>query len=193
MSTTEQVDGELLSITGRIDTEVGKREFRGEVQENTLKIEWTEGKVISTSVVPWESSYRGPFAIQQSLLREPIKPKEVRIVSYLDPFQMAFTESRLEAIAESETVDFEGANQKWLEIENRSVTQGKTSNAFLWLDPSGLIRKTYTPGIDRQTFDCDPVTARYVISKEEFDASVFKDMPLLGSYPKVSDSGIALF
>lgn len=193
LSTTEQVDGELLSITGSIDTEVGKREFRGEVQENTLKIEWTEGKVISTSVVPWESSYRGPFAIQQSLQREPIKPKEVRIVSYLDPFQMAFTESRLEAIAESETVDFEGAYQKWLEIENRSVTQGKTSNAFLWLDPSGLIRKTYTPGIDRQTFDCDPVTARYVISKEEFDASVFKDMPLMGSYPKVSDSGTAFF
>lgn len=193
LSTTEQVDGELLSITGSIDTEVGKREFRGEVHENTLKMEWTEGKVISTSVVPWEASYRGPFAIEQSLRREPIKPKEVRIVSYLDPFQMAFTESRLEAIAEAETVDFEGAYQKWLEIENRSLTQGKASNAFLWLDPSGLIRKTYTPGIDRQTFDCDPITARYVISKEEFDASIFKDMPLLGSYPKVSDTGTAFF
>ncbi len=193
LSTTEQVDGELLSITGSIDTEVGKREFRGEVHENTLKMEWTEGKVISTSVVPWEASYRGPFAIEQSLRREPIKPKEVRIVSYLDPFQMAFTESRLEAITEAETVDFEGAYQKWLEIENRSLTQGKASNAFLWLDPSGLIRKTYTPGIDRQTFDCDPITARYVISKEEFDASIFKDMPLLGSYPKVSDTGTAFF
>ncbi|MFN5917557.1 MAG: transglutaminase domain-containing protein, partial [Planctomycetota bacterium] len=78
-------------------------------------------------------------------------------------------------------------------IENRSLTQGKASNAFLWLDPSGLIRKTYTPGIDRQTFDCDPITARYVISKEEFDASIFKDMPLLGSYPKVSDTGTAFF
>jgi hypothetical protein len=193
LSTIEQVDGELLGMSGSIDTEVGKRQFRGVIQENSLKMEWTEGKVISTSVVPWEASYRGPFAIQQSLLREPIKPKEVRIVSYLDPFQMSFTESRLEAIAEAETVDFQGAYQKWFEIENRSVTQGKTSNAFLWLDASGLIRKTYTPGIDRQSFECDPVTARYVISKEEFDASVFKDMPLMGSYPKVSDSGTAFF
>jgi hypothetical protein len=193
LSTLERIDGELLGISGSMDTGVGKRQFRGSIQENTFKMESTEGKIVSTSVVPWETSYRGPFAIEQSLRREPMKPKEVRMVAYLDPFQMAFTESRLEAITETETVDFEGLYQKRLEIENRSVTQGKASNALLWSDAGGVIRKTYTPGVDRQTFDCDPITARYVISREEFDASVFKDLPLLGSYPKVSDSGTAFF
>jgi hypothetical protein len=193
LNTIEKPSGELLGIIGSIDTGVTKRRFIGSVKDRTLSIEQTEDKVVSRTSVPWEASDRGPFAIEQSLRNDPMKPKQVRVLRYLDPFQMAVTESRLEALAQGPTVDFQGELMELVEIENRSVTQGRNANSLLWSDAQGVIRKSYTPGVDRQTFDCDPVTARYVISKEEFDASNFKELPLLGSFPSLPENGVALF
>ena len=188
LRTLEKLDGELLGIEGNIDTGVFKRKFTGNVRDGALNIQSTEDRVVSSNSVPWDPSYRGPFAIEQSLRKSPMQLKEVRVVRYLDPFQMAVTESSLEGLSEGQTVDFEGQFADRLEIENRSTTQGRTSSSLLWTDRSGIVRKSYTAGLDRLSFDCDPVTARYVISKEEFDASMFKDLPLLGSFAKLPDA-----
>jgi hypothetical protein len=188
LRTLEKLDGELLGIEGNIDTGIVKRKFTGSVHDGALSIQTTEDRVVSSNSVPWDPSYRGPFAIEQSLRKSPMQLKEVRVVRYLDPFQMAVTESSLEGLSEGQTVDFEGQFADRLEIENRSTTQGRTSSSLLWTDRSGIVRKSYTAGLDRLSFDCDPVTARYVISKEEFDASTFKDLPLLGSFAKIPDA-----
>ena len=188
LRTLEKLDGELLGIEGNIDTGVVKRKFAGSVQDGALNIQSTEDRVVSSNSVPWDPSYRGPFAIEQSLRKSPMQLKEVRVVRYLDPFQMAVTESSLEGLSEGQTVDFEGQFADRLEIENRSTTQGRTTSSLLWTDRTGIVRKSYTAGMDRLSFDCDPVTARYVISKEEFDASTFKDLPLLGSFAKLPDA-----
>jgi hypothetical protein len=171
LRTLETLDGELFGIEGNIDTGVVKRKFTGNVRDGALTIQSTEDRVVSSNSVPWDPSYRGPFAIEQSLRKSPMQPKEVRVVRYLDPFQMAVTESSLAALSEGQTVDFEGQFADRLEIENRSTTQGRTTSSLLWTDRTGIVRKSYTAGMDRLSFDCDPVTARYVISKEEFDAS----------------------
>ncbi|MCE2750904.1 MAG: transglutaminase-like domain-containing protein [Pirellula sp.] len=188
LRTLEKLDGELLGIEGNIDTGVVKRKFTGNVRDGALNIQITEDRVVSSNSVPWDPSYRGPFAIEQSLRKSPMEPKEIRVVRYLDPFQMAVTESSLEGLSVGQTVDFEGQFADRLEIENRSTTQGRTSNSLLWTDRNGIVRKSYTAGLDRLSFDCDPVTARYVISKEEFDASSFKDLPLLGSFATLPDA-----
>ena len=160
LRTLEKLDGELLGIEGNIDTGVVKRKFTGNVRDGALNIQSTEDRVVSSNIVPWDPSYRGPFAIEQSLRKSPMQLKEVRVVRYLDPFQMAVTESSLEGLSEGQTVDFEGQFADRLEIENRSTTQGRTSSSLLWTDRSGIVRKSYTPGLDRLSFDCDPVTAR---------------------------------
>lgn len=193
LRTLETLDGELFGIEGNIDTGVVKRKFTGNVRDGALTIQSTEDRVVSSNSVPWDPSYRGPFAIEQSLRKSPMQPKEVRVVRYLDPFQMAVTESSLAALSEGQTVDFEGQFADRLEIENRSTTQGRTSSSLLWTDRTGIVRKSYTAGLDRLSFDCDPVTARYVISKEEFDASMFKDLPLLGSFAKIPDARQGVF
>ena len=193
LRTLEKPDGELVGIVGSIDTGISKRSFQGMVKDGSLGMEITQDKVVSNISVPWEPIYRGPFAIEQSLRKAPMKLKEVRTVRYLDPFQMVITESRLDALSDGDTVGLDGSISSRLEIENRSITQGRNSSSQLWTDSMGVVRKSYTPGIDRQTFDCDPVTARYVISKEEFDATIFKDLPLLGSFANLPDTGLANF
>ena len=193
LRTLEKPDGELVGIVGSIDTGISKRSFQGLVKDGSLGMEITQDKVVSNISVPWEPIYRGPFAIEQSLRKAPMKLKEVRTVRYLDPFQMVITESRLDALSDGDTVGLDGSISSRLEIENRSITQGRNSSSQLWTDSMGVVRKSYTPGIDRQTFDCDPVTARYVISKEEFDATIFKDLPLLGSFANLPDTGLANF
>jgi hypothetical protein len=193
LRTLEKSDGELVGIVGSIDTGISKRHFQGLVKDGSLGMETTQDKVVSNISVPWEQNYRGPFAIEQSLRKAPMKLKEVRTVRYLDPFQMVITESRLDALSDGDTVGLDGSISSRLEIENRSITQGRSATSLLWTDSMGVVRKSYTPGIDRQTFDCDPVTARYVISKEEFDATIFKDLPLLGSFANLPDTGLASF
>jgi hypothetical protein len=193
LRTLEKPDGELVGIVGSIDTGISKRSFQGLVKDGSLCMEITQDKVVSNISVPWEPIYRGPFAIEQSLRKAPMKLKEVRTVRYLDPFQMVITESRLDALSDGDTVGLDGSISSRLEIENRSITQGRNSSSQLWTDSMGVVRKSYAPGIDRQTFDCDPVTARYVISKEEFDATIFKDLPLLGSFANLPDTGLANF
>jgi hypothetical protein len=193
LRTLEKPNGELVAIVGSIDTGISKRSFQGLVKDGSLGIESTENKVVSNISVPWEPNYRGPFAIEQALRKAPMKLKEVRTVRYLDPFQMVITESRLDALSEGDTVGLDGSISSRLEIENRSITQGRNTTSLLWTDSKGVVRKSYTPGIDRQTFDCDPVTARYVISKEEFEATIFKDLPLLGTFANLPDTGLASF
>jgi hypothetical protein len=193
LRTIEKLDGELVGIEGNIDTGINKRKFVGVVRDGALNIQSTEDKVTSSNSVPWDPSYRGPFAIEQSLRKSPMKLKEIRVVRYLDPFQMAITESSLEGLTEGETVNFEGEFAIRLEIENRSTSQGRTTSSLIWTDGLGIVRKSYTASLDRQTYDCDPVTARLVISKEEFDATVFKDLPLLGSFAKLPDAGSGIF
>lgn len=193
LRTIEKLDGELVGIEGNIDTGIKKRKFIGVVRDGALNIQSTEDKVTSSNSVPWDPSYRGPFAIEQSLRKSPMKLKEIRVVRYLDPFQMAITESSLEGLNEGETVDFEGEFANRLEIENRSISRGRTTSSLIWTDRLGIVRKSYTGSLDRQTYDCDPVTARLVISKEEFDATVFKELPLLGSFAKLPDAGQGIF
>ena len=80
-----------------------------------------------------------------------------------------------------------------LEVENRSITSGRSDMSILWLDENGIQRKSYEPASDRQNFDCDPTTARYVISREEFEANSFKEIPLLGTLPKIPDGDSTVF
>ena len=198
ISSLESPQGQLARFDGKLDLGPNKRRFQARVVDSTLTIDQItsdpNGKqIVDSTSVPWAASELGPFALEESLQRTPMQPKEIRTVRYLDPFRMAISESRLEAIEIIETVDLSGKLTPLLEIQNRTLSQGRESNSTLWVDPQGIVRKSYNPTQDVLAFACDPLTARFVISKDEFDAITFKPIPLLGSLPKRPSDPSLLF
>lgn len=189
ISTLESPQGELIELLGKLELGNSKRRFQGLTTENVLSIDQItydpqDKPIVNTSSVPWNPEQFGPFALQQSLQRLPMQPKDIRTIRYLDPFRMAVSESRLEAIDIVETINHSGKLIRLLEIQNRTITQGREANSTLWVDNQGVIQKSYNPAQDLLAFACDPQTARFVLSKDEFDAITIKPVPLLGSLPK---------
>ena len=198
ISSLETPQGQLARFDGKLDLGSNKRRFQARVVDNTLSIDQItsdpNGKqIVDSTSVPWAASEFGPFALEESLQRTPMQPKEVRTIRYLDPFRMAISESRLEAIEVIETVNHSGKLIPLLEIQNRTISQGRESNSTLWVDTQGIVQKSYNPTQDILAFACDPLTARLVISKDEFDAINFKPIPLLGSLPKRPSDPSLLF
>lgn len=198
ISTLESPQGELIELLGKLELGNSKRRFQGHTTDSVLSIDQItydpqDKPIVNTSSVPWNPEQFGPFALQQSLQRLPMRPKETRTIRYLDPFRMAVSESRLEAIDVVETINHSGKLISLLEIQNRTITQGREANSTLWVDKQGVIQKSYNPAQDLLAFACDPQTARFVLSKDEFDAITIKPVPLLGSLPKRPSESSILF
>ncbi len=198
ISTLESPQGELIELFGKLELGNSKRHFQGHTTDSVLSIDQItydpqDKPIVNTSSVPWNPEQFGPFALQQSLQRIPMQPKETRTIRYLDPFRMAVSESRLEAIDIVETINHAGKLIPLLEIQNRTITQGREATSTLWVDHQGVIQKSYNPTQDTLAFACDPQTARFVLSKDEFDAITIKPIPLLGSLPKRPSESSILF
>jgi hypothetical protein len=198
ISTLESPQGELIELFGKLELGTSKRHFQGHTTDSVLSIDQItydpqDKPIVNTSSVPWNPEQFGPFALQQSLQRLPMQPKETRTIRYLDPFRMAVSESRLEAIDIVDTINHAGKLIPLLEIQNRTITQGREATSTLWVDHQGVIQKSYNPTQDTLAFACDPQTARFVLSKDEFDAITIKPIPLLGSLPKRPSESSILF
>jgi hypothetical protein len=178
LTSIERVNGELIRIEGTIKNESRKTRFVGVVLGGELRLEIsTEGEQSSTRKlkVPWNTSLRGPFAIEESLLRRPMLEKEVREVSYFDPIQQQVVNARLESMDYLDTPKFDGSSQRLLEVQSTAQVGETVTRALLWLDENGDAQKSYLPGIDVRSFRCDPVSARYVISRAELEALKIRD------------------
>lgn len=177
----ERANGELLRIEGTVQTGTKKSRFMGSPKDNTLKIETNSEGRTTTQSFPWEPSMRGPFAIEQSLMREPLGEQEIREVKYFDPVQLKSIDARLEAMDYVETPLFDGTTERLLEVQSTALVDGNETRAIVWLDERGESHKSYLPGIDVRSFRCDAITARYVISKSEMDALSIREVALFGN------------
>jgi hypothetical protein len=178
LTSIERMNGELIRIEGTIKNETRKTRFLGVVLGEELRLEVsTEGVQSNTKKlkVPWNATLRGPFAIEQSLLRHPMREQEVREVSYFDPIQQQVVNARLEAMDYLDTAKFDGSSQRLLEVQSTAQIGETVTRALLWLDENGDSQKSYLPGIDVRSFRCDPVSARYVISRSELEALKIRD------------------
>jgi hypothetical protein len=181
----ERANGELLRVEGTLQTDTKKSRFIGIPKDNTLKVETSSEGRTTTQTFPWEPGLRGPFAIEQSLMREPLREQEIREVKYFDPVQLKTIDARLEAMDYVETAIFDGTTERLLEVQSTALVDGNETRALIWLDERGESHKSYLPGIDVRSFRCDAITARYVISKSEMDALSIRDVVLFGNVTQI--------
>lgn len=193
MVSIESEIGELIRIEGTTQNGAKRTRFNGAPKGGRLQIEVLNEAGRTTQSLPWDASMRGPFAIEQSLLRQPMQPKELREVRYFDPFQMVVVNAKLEALDVLETALFDGASQPLLEIQSTAVVGANETRALLWIDEQGESKKSYLPGIDVRSFRCDPVTARFVVSRSEMEVISLREVALFGNVRLLEDARQATF
>ncbi len=108
ISTIERNNGELIGIQGFYQVNDERRSFEGIVAADRLRFKSKAGGHDRSHDVPWKAEYRGPFAIEQSIIRMPLKDKEIREIKYFDPIQANIVEARLEGIGAAHTAHFNG-------------------------------------------------------------------------------------
>ncbi len=147
VATLERPNGELLSFEAEIRMGPSPIHITGRVNGDRLDVE-AVGQVAAAAVkasIPWSADDRGPFAMEQSLLRKPMQPGERRkIKTFAVEFQQV---ANLEMTAKDyEPCKLQAGLRKLLRIE--TVTRFANNQLIeqtLWTDRAGDVLKMRSP------------------------------------------------
>lgn len=150
--TQELPNGQILRLDGSLQVGDVNNRFSGIVADDQLRIDMnTGGRPLRTNIT-WLDDFRGPFAVEQSLLRRPMSQSEIRLVKNFDPMIGRMVEAELEYKGSSRSPTM---IQGSIELQEISVTQrdgDQLVKSTLWTDSSGEPMKSYFPGLDIRVF-----------------------------------------
>ncbi|MEE8452878.1 MAG: transglutaminase-like domain-containing protein [Thermoguttaceae bacterium] len=171
-SCVETPDGELIEF----DTEMqmGSVPMRtvGRVDGNRLRMDvTTAGKKVSTSI-PWSPDDGGPYAIEASLLRRPMRPGETRTVRALVPGFNQVATTRMTA-RDFEPVELLTGTSDLLRIDTTMrFSDGNTLDGSVWTNRQGDALKTRTEAMAMETFRVSKTLALEKTEPGEFDLGI---------------------
>ena len=178
LTTLERDNGELVNIDGSVEHDNVKRDFTGIVTSSGLRVSSSSnGQVF---MIPLEEGVRGPFAIDQSLLRKPMHPGEVRKVKFYDPGLNAVVEAILQAGEYFQTPIMTGAAPELLEIRCTIALPTQSIESLLWTDEQGETLKSFQSRSGVRTFRTDRESARLIGSIADLDRFGTLEIPLVG-------------
>jgi len=173
-SSLETPAGELIRFDCRMTMGPTPIRTTGQVGGNRLDIETvSEGKKLPSSI-PWSPEWGGPFATEQTLRRNPMRPGEHRTLKAL---MIGFNQA---ADVEMAAKDYEptgllGGTYDLLRIE--SVTRfadGQKLEGTVWTDRTGKTLKTHSQAMGLETYRTTEALALEKAGTAGFD--LFADM-----------------
>jgi hypothetical protein len=121
---------------------------RGRVEGRELILQvGTLGRT-QTVRIPWQADWGGPFAVEQSLKRQPMQPGEKRTVHGLTVLNMV-GETRLMA-KDYEDVGLPAGTARLLRIECVAELAGQRIEQVQWVDEAGQTLKSLMPGVGQE-------------------------------------------
>jgi transglutaminase-like putative cysteine protease len=144
----ETPEGEVLKLETRVY--LGQKELRtlGEVRGSNLVMVLKSGDQTQQAEIPWGPDVRGPYGVELSLSREPIKPGEERKVKNFIPVANKVGITTLVA-RDFENVALGGGVKRSLlrvdgklnDLDGKPMIEGDTT---YWIDSGGQILKSFT-------------------------------------------------
>ena len=142
--TIETLDGQVLRLDTFTDLGAQRIRARGDVigGELTLIVEAAGGK--QQQVIPWGSDIRGPYAAEQSMARNPMKPGETRSLKMFMPVLNKVCEIELQALGVESTVMGDAKPRNLLHVEQKTKIDGTLKREYdlrIWVDQEGQVLK----------------------------------------------------
>ena len=140
--TIEKPDGQILRLDTRIKTSETELRTHGDVigGRMTLKLEGTGEPQSKT--INWPADVRGPYAVEQSLSRQPIKTGEVRTLRMYVPELNRVLDLGLNAKGHEEVKLGGNVRRRLLRVDQVATLDGKRQPEFdlkLWVDEGGQV------------------------------------------------------
>jgi len=145
--TIEAPDGTVLRLDTRTNT--GEQEMRvhGDVVDGKMKLTLDGTGQRQEQTLDWGPDVRGPYAPEQSLSRQSLKPGEVRTLKMFMPDLNRICDVTLKALENEDVVLGGGSKRSLLKVEHTLTIDGKPRPEFdqvMWVDSGGQILKTKT-------------------------------------------------
>ncbi len=143
--TIETPEGSVLRLDTR--TRAAQQEIRahGDVVDDKMTLVLDGGGQAEKLTIPWGPDVRGPYAVEQSLSREPMKVGQTRTLKMFIPELNKICDVTLTARTMEEVTL--GGNEKrmLLKVEQKTTLEGKLRPEFdmvCWVDAGGQVIKS---------------------------------------------------
>ncbi|MGA2031819.1 MAG: transglutaminase-like domain-containing protein [Thermoguttaceae bacterium] len=165
---TETLDGDLVDFRSEIRQGPTPAVTVGRVVGDHLQMEMTtEGKKMSGSI-SWSSDCRGPFGMEETLLRRPMKPGERRTFRALDPSNQV-TEVEMTA-ADYEQTPLLAGTFDLLKIQClMRLPDGQKLRETIWADRAGETLKVRPETLGIEILRAPKEVALAKIDLKDFD------------------------
>ena len=164
----ENESGELREFESRIEMGPTPTITRGKVENGRLHITNSVAGRVEKSSIALPHATGGFNAIEQSLIREPMKIGEQRTITALMPVMNAVASIQLSAVA-LEPAQLLDGTQELLKIESVTAVGASKLPATYWLSKSGEPLKTLMPVMNMETFRTTEAVAKSESAGPAFD------------------------
>ena len=183
--TIEWDNGELIRIEGSLEMGQNKQSFKGAINQEVLRLSGDDNGKRFDIQLDWKKDYRGPFAVEQSMLRKPMLPGELRKLKYFDPLQRKLVDGVLDAKAYIPTPTMLGGSQELLEVRSIGLIGEGGSQSLLWVDKKGEGLKSFVQENDILSFRSTPIAGQIFESCTNLRALPAVAIPLRGDIEKI--------
>ncbi len=148
MTSWETPSGELVRFESQLAGGPSEMTTRGRVEGSELVMQTGTLGRTQTARIPWQAEWGGPFAVEQSLQRNPLHPGETRTVRGLTVLNMP-GDTRLSA-RDDEEVLLPSGKTKLLRVDCVAELAGQRIEHVQWIDERGQTLKSFMPGVGQE-------------------------------------------
>lgn len=145
--TIETLDGEVLRLDARTLASDQETQTHGDVVDGKMKLSLDGTGQHQEKTIDFGPEVRGPYAPEQSLSRQPMKPGEVRTLKMFMPDLNRVCDVTLKAQTVEEVTLGGGVKRPLLKVDHTLRIDGKRHPEFdvtMWVDLGGQFLKTKT-------------------------------------------------
>jgi Transglutaminase-like superfamily len=186
VGTIEKLNGELQSIHSELTVGDEVTVTEGSVINDVLRLKIVKQGKTSTVNIPWKPEFRGPYAIEQSIKRIPLKPSEQRRLYYFDPIMGQVVEAVLLAQTVNKGPILGGSLEDLLEVNVLTVMGKNVLESRIWVDSTATIQKSFIGVLDLRSFRANASQALAVRDSGELDLMEVTSVPLSRPIDKAS-------
>lgn len=187
VTSREKTDGELLELIATIYEGTNKTEVTGVRVTDNLIVQITQPNGQSSRItIPWKREYRGPFALEQELLQQPLTEGETREIPYLCVPLFRLANLVLKGGGKQKVAMLDGSTQELQEVMISIVLdKNPVMETVAWVNEKGESLKSAALGLQVLTYRSTQSAAESVDTAAQADLLKVTSVPLPAGTPNL--------